>query len=532
MTAYYIDSVNGSDSNAGTSEGAPWLTCAKVNATSAAWSAGNSILFKKGGSWAESIRSAGSGTTASPILVSSYGTGVAPIFNPSSGTSGVLNTSDHSGIILDGLWVQAPSTLSGWFCQGYGGAEKTIVRNCRVDGGGYGLYFQPYLGTPVGWIIEDNEVNNTGNHGIHVVGGASSFVIRRNIVNGCANTIASGAHGISVSTWAGQGTLTWTLTSGNVYQATITGATNHPQYPSTTFIDSVTWAYASGAFMPIENNTVAAASLGAHEYQFTAGVLYVNFAGVNAATSLTYFAWTYGGQRNWEISDNVVKNTANVNGSEGAGIQADDSASWGRIIRNLCVDNLGASQILLNGGAELTVSSNVLNCVGANKGSGIESTVANRITVTNNTITCGLKNGGSCVAIRSIHPTAAQIVNNNICSGSTYGVNVYDVSSSALVVLNNNIHNVTSATVNFATAAASGTVTSDPALRSDYMPMSSAVRTAGTGGGRGDYYGNEFKYTPTIGAVQYEAAKTVTTRTLATRTVATRTATAKRKATA
>lgn len=84
-----------------------------------------------------------------------------------------------------------------------------------------------------------------------------------------------------------------------------------------------------------------------------------------------------------------------------------------------------------------------------------------------------------------------------------------------------------------ATSADTGSLYQESAaMRADYMPMSSAVRTAGTSLGGGDYYGNEFKYTPTIGAVQYQAAKTVTTRTTTTRTTTTRTVASKRKATA
>jgi hypothetical protein len=70
----------------------------------------------------------------------------------------------------------------------------------------------------------------------------------------------------------------------------------------------------------------------------------------------------------------------------------------------------------------------------------------------------------------------------------------------------------------------------DPALRSDYMPMSAAVRNAALSPtGRGDFYGKPLR--GTIGAVQYQPAKTTTTRTVTTRTAATRSVAAKRVAT-
>jgi len=99
---------------------------------------------------------------------------------------------------------------------------------------------------------------------------------------------------------------------------------------------------------------------------------------------------------------------------------------------------------------------------------------------------------------------------------------------------NNCFYGVTSQRLDSSNAAFSGgnDVTSDPALRTDYMPMSSAVRTAGTTLGGADYYGKEFPGTPTIGAVQYQTAKTNATRTVTTRTAATRSVATKRVATA
>lgn len=47
-------------------------------------------------------------------------------------------------------------------------------------------------------------------------------------------------------------------------------------------------------------------------------------------------------------------------------------------------------------------------------------------------------------------------------------------------------------------------LTSDPSLRSDYVPTNSALYTAGTYLGGLDFYGKEFQSPPTIGAVQYQ----------------------------
>ncbi|BDI32087.1 hypothetical protein CCAX7_41380 [Capsulimonas corticalis] len=75
---YYV-SPSGSDTNAGTSTGLPWKTCAKVNATH--FNAGDSILFQRGGEWHESVNpTGGDGAAGNPITFADYGSGAKPKF--------------------------------------------------------------------------------------------------------------------------------------------------------------------------------------------------------------------------------------------------------------------------------------------------------------------------------------------------------------------------------------------------------------------------------------------------------------------
>ncbi len=76
---YYVDSVSGSDSNAGTSTGTPWQTVAKVN--SSTFSPGDSVLFMAGDLWRERLSFPSSGTSGNPITIGKYGTGTNPIFS-------------------------------------------------------------------------------------------------------------------------------------------------------------------------------------------------------------------------------------------------------------------------------------------------------------------------------------------------------------------------------------------------------------------------------------------------------------------
>lgn len=99
-TTYYVAAA-GSDSNSGTSSGAPWQTIAKVNGTS--FSAGDSVLFNRGDVWyASSLIVPSSGASGSPITFGAYGSGANPIIK------GATNLST-SGFTL------APNTLTTIF---------------------------------------------------------------------------------------------------------------------------------------------------------------------------------------------------------------------------------------------------------------------------------------------------------------------------------------------------------------------------------------------------------------------------------
>jgi hypothetical protein len=75
-TTYYVSASTGSDANSGTSTGAAWQTIAHVNLQT--FSAGDSVLFKRGDVWNESLAPGSSGTSGNPIAFDAFGTGTAP----------------------------------------------------------------------------------------------------------------------------------------------------------------------------------------------------------------------------------------------------------------------------------------------------------------------------------------------------------------------------------------------------------------------------------------------------------------------
>lgn len=79
-TNYYVDSIKGSDSNAGTSQSAPWKTLDKVNSKTA-FEPGDKILLKAGSIWTGMLNPKGSGVEGSPITIDRYGSGNKPVIN-------------------------------------------------------------------------------------------------------------------------------------------------------------------------------------------------------------------------------------------------------------------------------------------------------------------------------------------------------------------------------------------------------------------------------------------------------------------
>ena len=127
-TTYYV-STSGSDSNSGCSSSSPWLSIAKVNATT--FAAGNSILFEDGDSWTGELHPLGSGTNGHNIEISNYGSGADPIIAGAGAAAAVYlddqqywtiedleitNTTSSGAAIRSGIQVENDTSgiLSGF----------------------------------------------------------------------------------------------------------------------------------------------------------------------------------------------------------------------------------------------------------------------------------------------------------------------------------------------------------------------------------------------------------------------------------
>jgi hypothetical protein len=107
-TNYYV-SNSGNDANAGTSPENAWKTIAKVNSSMSVFTAGDSILLKRGDVFKEKLTVTRSGSALSPIVIASYGAGQKPILDGKDELNGWVL---HSG----NIWKAYYSSAAGFVC--------------------------------------------------------------------------------------------------------------------------------------------------------------------------------------------------------------------------------------------------------------------------------------------------------------------------------------------------------------------------------------------------------------------------------
>ncbi|GFE58385.1 right-handed parallel beta-helix repeat-containing protein [Geobacter sp. AOG1] len=115
---YYVDAINGNDTNTGT-QTAPWKTVAKVNSTTRA---GDTVSFNSGGVWNESLTPV-SGTSLNSTIYKSYGTGSKPKIKGM-----VLNNKSY--ILVQDLEIWNDNANYPVYI--YNGSNHITVKNCYV----------------------------------------------------------------------------------------------------------------------------------------------------------------------------------------------------------------------------------------------------------------------------------------------------------------------------------------------------------------------------------------------------------------
>lgn len=77
--SYFVDIISGNDSNKGTSVDAPWQSVERAN--KAKLQSGDSLLFRRGGSWVGNLVPQGSGSAGRHIVIGAYGQGPLPVLD-------------------------------------------------------------------------------------------------------------------------------------------------------------------------------------------------------------------------------------------------------------------------------------------------------------------------------------------------------------------------------------------------------------------------------------------------------------------
>ena len=135
-TAYYVDSLSGSDANLGSSPEKAWKTLTKLNATT--FSPGDRILFKSGGQWTGQLWPKGSGTERHPIVIDKYGGEAKPMINGNGEAEDAVLLKNQEYWEVNNLEVtntgSTPGTRRGMrlVADNYGDVHHIYVRGLNV----------------------------------------------------------------------------------------------------------------------------------------------------------------------------------------------------------------------------------------------------------------------------------------------------------------------------------------------------------------------------------------------------------------
>ena len=132
---YYIDSVNGSDENAGTSADTAWQSLSKVNSTE--FSEGDRILFKAGCAFTGKLFPKGSGRENSPIVIDMYGEGPKPVIIADGLSDTVVTLYNQEYWEINNLEITSNNNTAvqygvNFIAEDFGTVDHIYIKNCYV----------------------------------------------------------------------------------------------------------------------------------------------------------------------------------------------------------------------------------------------------------------------------------------------------------------------------------------------------------------------------------------------------------------
>ena len=177
MTIYYVNSATGSNTNAGTSEDAPFKSFWAVE--NLKLQPGDSVLLAAGSVYNDQLDLKYSGTIDAPITIGSYGVGDAPVIqSPNDG----IHSLYASNIVIENITI---SDTGGAAIYG-GYVSNWTVRNVEVDHTGLSKSGSITFRTGSNITIENSTINDVNGDGV--------WIEKVNGVNFNNNTVTN-AHG-------------------------------------------------------------------------------------------------------------------------------------------------------------------------------------------------------------------------------------------------------------------------------------------------------------------------------------------------
>jgi hypothetical protein len=307
-TNYYVDSTAGNDSNAGTSQTAPWKSVAKVNSSAPG---GSTVSFKAGSIWSETLVPP-SGAAGAPTVYNSYGTGNKPQIKG-------LTVNGKAYITVDGFEIWNDN--SNYPVYIYNKANHITVKNCYVWASSTcGWWAALYVTNASYNDFENNTVehrNTSSQHDAFALDQGCSYNIIKN------NTTGTATHYSLSITGASDVNPTWTSSYNYIGYNTVKNS-----------VGSVAQNYTNSNNNVIEHNTFSGGGtadaypttfklLGSNNI-FRFNVLRDMPKGTTNGRGLRLETYAYGGT--WPVNkalynhvyNNVLTNIGGTEGSNGA----------------------------------------------------------------------------------------------------------------------------------------------------------------------------------------------------------------------
>jgi parallel beta-helix repeat protein len=169
--SYYVDSISGSDSNAGTSSSVPWKTIGMVNSQS--FSPGDNIYFKRDSFFNQTLNMSSSGSAGNLISFGAYGSGNNPTIRPTVNVTGwsvysgniyVANVSlNVTQVFVDGVFYNRSSYPDNYFLNATANTNNYQLTDSNLTLNSSDIINATVKVMTSNWFVEERVIENFNN---------------------------------------------------------------------------------------------------------------------------------------------------------------------------------------------------------------------------------------------------------------------------------------------------------------------------------------------------------------------------------